>query len=137
MRGRRLRSYGQPFVHGAAFVGLEMAEGDPAQLLRRQDARQCLAVEREHLAQAGVEHQRLVAHDEELVEGEAGRRRDVGHKGGKTEDAVRDFRNPGFHDVLTVKGTTGWLDRRQALDSRLNFIVHICVLNFTAFVNIG
>ena len=36
----RLGRGGKPLVHRAAFVGLEMAEGDPAQALGRDDAAQ-------------------------------------------------------------------------------------------------
>ena len=100
VRGRRLRRDRQPFVHRAAFVGLEMAEGDPAQALGRNDAAKRVAVERKHLAQAGVEHQRLVAEDEELVEGEAGGRGDVRHVGREPIDAVGDFADLGFHGLL-------------------------------------
>ena len=57
-----------------------------------------VAVEREHLPQPGVEHQRLVAEDEELVEGEAGRRRDVRHEGREAVDAVGDLVDLGFHE---------------------------------------
>ena len=59
-----------------------------------------VAVERKHLAQAGVEHQRLVAEDEELVEGEAGGRGDVRHIGREPVDAVGDFADLGFHEFL-------------------------------------
>ena len=38
VRRRRLRRDREPFVHRAALVGLEMAEGDPAQALGRDDA---------------------------------------------------------------------------------------------------
>ena len=56
-----------------------------------------VAIERKHLAQSGVEHERLVAEDEELVEGEAGRRGDVGDKSGQTENAGGDFIDLGLH----------------------------------------
>ena len=61
-----------------------------------------VAVEREHLAQAGVEQQRLVAEDEELVEGEAGRRRDIRHEGREPVDAVGDLVDPGLHGLFSV-----------------------------------
>jgi hypothetical protein len=58
-----------------------MAEGEPAQARGCDDAPQGGVVEREHAAQPGVEHQRLVAEHQELVEGEAGGRRDLRHVG--------------------------------------------------------
>ncbi len=59
MRGFRPRRDRQPFIHGAAFIGLEMPEGDPAQLFGRYQAADGVAREGEHLAQAGVEEQGL------------------------------------------------------------------------------
>ena len=105
--GLRLRRDREPLVHRAAFVGLEMAEGDPAQALGRNEAAHGVAVERKHLAQAGVEHQRLVAEDEELVEGEAGRRGDVRHEGREPVDAVGDFSDLGLHSCLRIEGWLG------------------------------
>ena len=67
-----------------------------------------LADEREHLPQAGVEQQRLVAEDEELVEGEAGRRRDLRHEGREPIDAVGDFVDPGRHGRLPGAWTGVW-----------------------------
>ena len=60
---RRLRVWRdrQPLVHRAAFVGLIVAKGDPAQAPGLDQAAHGVAVEREHLPQAGVKHQRLVA----------------------------------------------------------------------------
>ena len=82
----------EPLVQRAALVRLEVAEGDPAQPFRRNDAAHAIAVEREHLAQAGVEHQRLVSEHEKLIEDKAGRRGDVRHEGREPKDAVGDFR---------------------------------------------
>jgi hypothetical protein len=96
--GLRLRGDGEPFIHGAAFVGLVMAEGDPAQALQRDEPAHGVAVERKHLAQTGVKHQRRVAENEELVETEARGRGDVGHEGREPVDAVGDFADPGFHE---------------------------------------
>ena len=96
---RRLRGGGEPFVHGAALVGLEMPEGDPAQPLGGHDAREGVAIERKHLAQSRVEHERLVAEDEELVEGEAGRRGDVRDESGQAENAEGDFIDLGLHGM--------------------------------------
>jgi hypothetical protein len=92
----------EPFVHRPALVGLEMAERDPAQALGRDDAAKRVAVERKHLAQTGVEHQRLVAEDEKLVEGEAGGRGDVRHVGREPVDAVADLADCRFHEFLHV-----------------------------------
>jgi hypothetical protein len=74
-----------------------MAERHPAQLFGRYDAGERLAVERKHLTQAGVEHQRLVAEDEELVESEACRRRDIRHEGRKAVNALGDFVDSALH----------------------------------------
>jgi hypothetical protein len=86
--------------HRAALVRLEVAERDPAQLLGRNEAAQRVTRERKHLPQSGVKQQRLVADDEELIEGEARRRRDVRHEGREPIDAVGDFVDPGLHDCL-------------------------------------
>ena len=87
-----------------------------------------VAVEREHLAQAGVEHQRLVAEDQELVEGEAGGRGDVRHKGREPIDAVGDFVDLGFHEFLHALMDAflqPWLRRRGLA---LNFDrTHVCM----------
>jgi hypothetical protein len=61
VRGRRLRRDREPFVHRAALVGLEMAEGNPTQTLGRHDAGQCVAIGRKHFSKTGMEHKRLVA----------------------------------------------------------------------------
>ena len=50
-----------------------------------------LGDEREHAAGPGVEEQRLVGVDQELVEGEPGRRRDLGHEGRDAVDPVGDL----------------------------------------------
>src|SRR5215470_4121379 len=79
VRGRRLRCDREPFIHRAALVGLEMAECDPTQAFGRHDAAQCAAIDSKHFSQTGVEHQRLVAENEELIEGKAGGGRNVRH----------------------------------------------------------
>ena len=99
VRHLRLRRDREPLVHRAALVGLVVAEGDPAQPFGRDEPADGLADEREHPPQAGVEQQRLVPEDEELVEGEAGGRRDLRHEGREPVDAVGDLVDPGFHDV--------------------------------------
>ena len=67
----RLRRDGQEFVHRAAFVGLEMREGEVAQAAHRQHGFDRGARRFEDAAQAGVEEQRLVVDDQILVEREA------------------------------------------------------------------
>ena len=49
-----------------------------------------------------MEHQRLVAEHEELVEGEAGRRNDLRHMGGNPIDAVGDLVDLGFHFTASL-----------------------------------
>ena len=100
MRGRRLWRDREPLVHRPTLIRLEMAVGDPAQSLGRDDPAERFAVERKHLAQASVKHQRLVAEDEELVEGKARRRGDVRHIGRQAIDAAGDFADFGFHEFL-------------------------------------
>ena len=80
----------EPHVHRAALVGLDVAEADPAQRLDRDHRGHRLGDQREQPAQAGVEQQRLVAGDEELVEGEA-RRGSPRGPGRDPVDAVGDL----------------------------------------------
>jgi hypothetical protein len=96
---RRLRLWrgGEPFVQGAALIGLEMAKADPAQSFGRHDAAEGVASEAEHLAQTGVKQKRFVAQDQKLIEDEAGGRGDIRHKGREPEDAVGDFADLGLH----------------------------------------
>jgi hypothetical protein len=96
-----------------------MAERDPAQALDLDDLGDRLAVERKHLMQAGVEQQRLLAAHKEGVEGKAGRRRDLRHIGREPENAVGDFSDLGFHNVLR---------RLAAASAALYFTVQMCVL---------
>ena len=100
VRDLRIRRDREPFVHRAAFIGLVMAEGDPAQPLGRHDAAERIVVERKHLAQAGVEHQRLVTEDEKLIEGEAGRRGDARDEGREAINSVCNFSNLRVHGHL-------------------------------------
>src|SRR6516162_6808856 len=79
VRRRGLRRNREPFVHRAALVGFEMAERDPTQALSRHDAAQCVVIDRKHFSKTGMEHQRLVAENQKLIEGEAGRWRNVRH----------------------------------------------------------
>jgi hypothetical protein len=87
----------EPLVHRAAFVGLDMAEADPAQLFDRDEPPDRLRQRREHAAQPAMEQHRLVGADEEMIEGEAGRRRDVGHVHGQPIDAGGNFVDSGLH----------------------------------------
>ena len=64
----RVRSGSQELVHRTAFVGLHVPERDPAQTLERKDALDRLTHQREHRPGPGVEQQRLVVIDEELIE---------------------------------------------------------------------
>ena len=59
---------GEEQVHRAALVGLDVGEGDPAQVGERHDSRDGVRHEREELAHAGVEQERLLVAHEELVE---------------------------------------------------------------------
>ena len=64
---------------------------------------------REHAAWSGVEQQRLVGVDEELVERETGRA-DVGHERGQAVDAVGDLVDACFHDGVSFSQRgVGWL----------------------------
>ncbi len=84
-------------VHRAALVGLDVGERDPAQILYRNDAVDRVGHEREHLAHPGVEQERLVAADQELVEREARGRGDFVDLGRQAEDVRGDLVDLGFH----------------------------------------
>jgi hypothetical protein len=47
-----------------------------------------------------VEHERFVPQDQELIEGEAGGRRDIGHKGREPVNAVGNLSDFGLHSCL-------------------------------------
>src|SRR5206468_1541990 len=64
----------EPVVQRAAFVGFEVAEADPTDTCGIDDPRHRRAHHRERLAEPGVEEERLVVTDEELVEREVGLR---------------------------------------------------------------
>jgi len=74
-----------------------VAEGNPAQLFRCDDAAESCTREREHLAESGMEQQRLVTQNEELVEREAGGRRNLGHECRQPIDAVGNFADFRLH----------------------------------------
>ena len=61
----------EELVHRAALVGLDVGEGDPTERLEGDDAPDRRGHERKQLPHAGVEEERLVVADQELVEGEA------------------------------------------------------------------
>ena len=84
-------------VHRAALVGLDVGERDPAQILYRNDAVDRVGHEREQLAHPGVEQERLVAADQELVEREARGRGDFVDLGRQAEDVGGDLVDLGFH----------------------------------------
>src|SRR3546814_10649480 len=97
MRHLRIGTGGEPGVHRAALIRFHMAEADPAQPLDRHDPRDRRGHRIEHAPGAAVEQQRLLRLHQELVEGEAGGRRDLRHKGGEPIDPLRDFSNVGAH----------------------------------------
>jgi hypothetical protein len=107
----------QPQVERAAFVGLEMAEADPAQALERHDRGHGRTDGGEQLAVSGVEQQRLVAEHEELVEVEPGGRGDLGDVSRDPEDAVGDLVDAGGHG--------GW---SWAIATRVALTEHTCVV---------
>ena len=86
----------QPQVHGAALVGLDVAEADPPQALDVEDLARPPGDQREHLARTGVEQERLVGVDQVLVEGEAagGDLRDARRQ---AVHAVGDLMDVGLH----------------------------------------
>ena len=99
---------GEELVHRAALVGLDMAERDPAQPLDGHDPGDRLGHEREHGPRSGVEQQRFVGGDEELVEREPGRRSHVGYPGREPVDAVGDLVDGGGH-----QNGTSWVSRPE------------------------
>src|SRR4029077_18404803 len=74
----------EPLREGAALVGLDVAEGDPAQPSQVHDAGGGPRHRRVERALAAVEEQRLLRVDQELVEGEALRP----HRGQEGREAV-------------------------------------------------
>ena len=63
------RRHREPVTHRAAFIRLEVRKRDIAQPIHRKHRIDGFADERKHAAQAGVKQQRLVIHQEVLVEG--------------------------------------------------------------------
>ena len=97
----------QPHVHRPALVGLDVAERDPPQRLDRHDRGDGLGDEREQPAHAGVEQQRLLAGEQELVEREAVRRH-VRDPGGEAVDPVGDLVDVGGWHGLTSSPCSHW-----------------------------
>src|SRR5580704_17222990 len=58
-----------------------------------------------------MEQQRLVAEDEEMVEGEPRRRRDIRHIGRDALDAIRNLVDLGFHFTLPLIQSSGIASR--------------------------
>jgi hypothetical protein len=73
-----------------------VAERDPAQAREREHGLDGLGDEREHALRAGVEQERVVVVDQELVEGEPCGP-DVGHEGRDAVDALGDLVDGGGH----------------------------------------
>ena len=85
-------SVGEEEVHGPAFVGLDVTEGDPSQGLRIDDLRHGIADQRVQLTHAGVEQERLLVADQELVERQTAGP-DLGDVCREAEDVGGDFVN--------------------------------------------
>src|SRR5512135_302311 len=62
------RGHLEPLVQGAALVRLEMTESDPPDRRGVNDPRHAVMYEREHALHPGMEEQRLLVLDEEMVE---------------------------------------------------------------------
>jgi len=58
----------EPVVEGAAFVHLEVAPADPPDRRRIQNTRNGVAHIREHTAHPGVEEERLLVANQEVIE---------------------------------------------------------------------
>src|SRR3974377_1207540 len=94
-----MRRGGQQQIDRSAFVGFDVAERYPAQLLDRDDACYCLRDQGKQLPQPGVEQERLLARDQELVERET-LGTDVGNPGRQPKDSVRDFVDVSVHCLI-------------------------------------
>ena len=85
MSNRRLRCGGQPRIHRATLVGLDVAEGDPPQPFHRERLRHSLGYGGEEPPQPGMEQQRLTGVDQVLVGHNVG----GAHIGGQPVDVRR------------------------------------------------
>ena len=82
----------EQLVHRAAFVGLDMSERDPAQLVDiAEDPPDRVGHQREQRPHAGVEQERFLAAHEKLVEDEPRGRGHVRDVGAQAEDVRRDL----------------------------------------------
>ena len=99
MHDLRVRRDGEEVVHRAALVGFDVGERDPTQIGDGDDPIDRLGHEREQPAHAGVEQERLVAADQELVEGEP-RGGAMSSMGGQAEDVGSDLFDLGEHRCL-------------------------------------
>ena len=95
----------EPVVHRPALIGFDVPEADPSQRLRGQDLRDPSGHEWEHLAQTGVEQQRLVGGDEVLIEADGST-----DERGELVDAVGDLGDAGLH-----QNGTSWVSRPLAV----------------------
>src|SRR5438874_816833 len=86
-RGLRPGGAREPVVQRAALVGLEVAEADPTDTRGVDDLGHRVAHHGEHLAEPGVEEERLVVTDQELVELEVG----LGDEGRDAEEVGRNL----------------------------------------------
>ncbi len=89
----------EPFREGSALVGLDVAEGDPAQPAQVHDAGRGGRDGRVEGALAAVEEQGLVRVDQELVEGEA-LRTHRGQKGREPVDPLGNLVDTCLHRVF-------------------------------------
>src|SRR5581483_267219 len=87
----------QPFVHGAAFVSLEMTECEPAQPIDWDDLAHSRRYNGEHPPMPAVKKQRLFTINEELVECEAGAFRGLRQKSRYPIDTVTNLVGPDLH----------------------------------------
>jgi hypothetical protein len=68
----------KPLIQRATLVGLEMRQGNVAEILDTQDAGNRLPHQRKHPSRPGVKQRRRLIHDEILVESETARDRVYG-----------------------------------------------------------
>src|SRR5215510_16554674 len=114
----RLRPRGdrQPIVEGSTFIHLEMAPTDPANRRRIKDTRNGVPYIREHTAHSGMEEERLLVPDQEVIELEVNLRNvdgDAEQVGGNFVDARHELPPvpawPGFGFRDSQSGTFGSL----------------------------